>query len=191
MRLPHPKDTSVNAPISFLSVGCTASLDSSIAEQRVRYAGERVDFHDYFDVLTVADIQCVLRGGKARVDEYATRRETVIDLLTAQRESPHALWTLLLLQAFEAELVSRRTELSTRQSVTLDSFVMITFLDAIQSIPSWMDDDALRAHVLTQSKQLFDGAVAKLGGVTKILIKDSGLVVVPSVAANADPSEVA
>jgi len=187
----HPKDTSVNTPISFLSVGCTASLDSSIAEQRVRYAGERVDFHDYFDVLTVADIQRILRGGTALVDKYATRKEVVVRLLEAQRGSPHALWTLLLLQAFEAELVERRKALSTRESATLDSFLLLTFLDALQSIPSWLEEDEVRKHVLTESKVRLNGAIKKLGGVTKILIQDSGLVVVPSASANTNPSEVA
>src|SRR5580692_8165000 len=93
---------------SLLQTGCTRSLDATINNVRAAYAAERDDFHTYFSTETVRDIQRILRSG-ARPDERGDGcRGVVLRLLDAQRRSPHTLWKLLLVQAFEPTLVKRR-----------------------------------------------------------------------------------
>jgi hypothetical protein len=135
--------------------GCTAALQSEIADQRARYAGERVDFHARFNAgfpesesgpVTVGLILRTLRC--AQQDEEGCRRHLVVDLLDAQQESPHRLWTLLLLVAFERDLVRRRRALSGAPDAALDQIVVDTFVAAVEDLPYSVSPDDLRAHVL-------------------------------------------
>ena len=77
----------------------------------------------------------------------------VRELFDAQQESPHRLWTLLLLQAFEAELVLRRRAISTEEDIALDNVIVETFIDALSDIPQSVDDDDRRSYVLRLSRQ--------------------------------------
>jgi hypothetical protein len=125
--------------------GCTRSLDSAIADARVRHAAERLDFHAHFEFMTVDEILRILR----KKDRRDTRRqELLVDLLDAQQERPHTLWTLLLLVAFEPELVRRRRSLSAAPDVALDHLVVDTFVATVEDIPYAIDPSELRAHVL-------------------------------------------
>ena len=131
--------------------GFTRSLDSAIADQRVRHAAERLDFHAHFEFMTVEKLLRMLRKKDRRddLDEPCTRRQDlVVDLLEAQQEHPHGLWTLLLLVAFERELVQRRRSLPDAPAVALDQLVVDTFVATIEDIPRAIDAYELRAHVL-------------------------------------------
>ena len=130
--------------------GCTRSLDSAIADARIRHAAERLDFHAHFEFMTVSEIQRILRneGRRDNLDEPRPRRQDlIVDLLEAQQENPHGLWTLLLLVAFERELVKRRRSLSAAPDVALDHLVIDTFIAAASDLPD-ADPYELRAHVL-------------------------------------------
>ena len=143
--------------LSPLEPGCTRSLDSAIADQRHRYAAERVDFHTYFAFETVADIQHILRKeGRRDQDDphFKTRRDVISDLLHAQRESPHELWTLLLLQAFETRLIQRRRALGAEEpDPSLDHLVVETFVRALQTLPHSLSSDELSWHVHRASRR--------------------------------------
>jgi hypothetical protein len=129
--------------------GCTLALESDIADQRARHAAERLDFHVRFEFMTVAEIQRVLRNHAARdPEDRRQRRDLVVDLLAAQRAASHQLWRLLLLVAFEPELVERRRALSAAPDVALDRVVVETLLATVESLPYAVDTDGLRAHVL-------------------------------------------
>jgi hypothetical protein len=137
--------------LSLIVPGFTRSLDPAIADQRVRHASERLDFHARFELMTVETILRILRN-KARRDDLdglrPPRRELVVDLLWAQQEHPHGLWTLLLLVAFERELVRRRRSLPAAPAVGLDQLVVDTFVATVEDIPHNLDPYELRAHVL-------------------------------------------
>src|ERR1019366_6188555 len=75
--------------------GFTRSLDSAIADQRVRHAAERLDFHAHFELMTVEKLLRILRKEDRRdhPDAFCPRRQDlVVDLLDAQQEHPHGLW---------------------------------------------------------------------------------------------------
>ena len=146
--------------LSLLHIGCTRVLDTAIADQRKRYAAERIDFHTYFPFKTIRDIQRILREPPSEDDyEYddedegsADRRSIAVqDLLRAQQESPHKLWTLLLVQAFEPLLIRRRRALSTEDDAVLDSLVAETFVNATQDIPYQVCDP--RPYVVDLSRR--------------------------------------
>ena len=122
--------------------GCTLSLACAIADARIRHAAERLDFHAHFEFMTVDELQRVLRKKRTR------RQELTVDLLEAQQEHPHPLWTLLLLVAFERELVRRRRSLSAAPDVALDHLVVDAFVATVEDIPYAIDPYELRAHVL-------------------------------------------
>ena len=131
--------------------GFTRSLDSAIADQRVRHAAERLDFHAHFEFMTVEKLLRILRKKDRRDDldeRYTRRQDLVVDLLEAQQEHPHGLWTLLLLVAFERELVQRRRSLPAAPAVALDQLVVDTFVATLEDIPRAIDAYELRAHVL-------------------------------------------
>jgi len=131
--------------------GFTRSLDSAIADQRVRHAAERLDFHAHFELMTVEKLLRILRKEDRRdhLDEFCPRRQDlVVDLLEAQQEHPHGLWTLLLLVAFERELVRRRRSLPAAPAVALDQLVVDTFVATIEDLPHAIGPYELRAHVL-------------------------------------------
>lgn len=46
---------------SLMIPGFTRSLDSAIADQRVRHAAERLDFHAHFEFMTVEKLLRILR----------------------------------------------------------------------------------------------------------------------------------
>ena len=136
---------------SLIVPGFTRSLDSAIADQRIRHAAERLDFHAHFEFMTVRKIQRILRrkDRRDRRDEPRTRRqELVVALLEAQQERPHGLWTLLLLVAFERDLVRRRRSLWAAPADALDQLVIDTFVATVEDIPHGIDPYELRAHVL-------------------------------------------
>jgi hypothetical protein len=131
--------------------GSSRSLDSAIADQRVRHAAERLDFHAHFEFMTVEKLLRILRkeDRRDRLDEFCPRRQDlVVDLLEAQQERPHGLWTLLLLVAFERELVRRRRALPAAPAVALDQLVVDTFVTSIEDLPHAIGPYELRAHVL-------------------------------------------
>ena len=136
---------------SLMIPGFTRSLDSAIADQRVRHAAERLDFHAHFEFMTVEKLLRILRKEDRRddVDErYTRRQDLVVDLLEAQQERPHGLWTLLLLVAFERELVRRRRSLPAAPAVALDQLVVDTFVATIEDLPPAIGPYELRSHVL-------------------------------------------
>jgi hypothetical protein len=137
--------------LSLILPGCTRSLDSAIADARVRHAAERLDFHAHFEFMTVDEIQRILRNEDRRhgLDEPRPRRQDlIVDLLEAQQENPHRLWALLLVVAFERELVKRRRSLSAAPDVALDQLVVDTFIATVEDIPYALGTYELRAHVL-------------------------------------------
>lgn len=136
--------------------GCTRSLDSAIAEARRLHAAERLDFHAHFEFMTVDEIQRILRREKNRRDRdldepRMPRPEVIVELLDAQQSHPHRLWTLLLLVAFERELVRRRRSLSVAPDVALDDLVIDTFLATLDDLPQAISPYELRPHVLRAS----------------------------------------
>jgi len=136
---------------SLMIPGFTRSLDSAIADQRVRHAAERLDFHAYFEFMTVEKLLRILRKKDRRDDldeRYTRRQDLVVDLLDAQQEHPHGLWALLLLVAFERELVRRRRSLRAAPAVSLDQLVVDTFVATVEDIPHGVGPYELRAHVL-------------------------------------------
>jgi hypothetical protein len=136
---------------SLMIPGFTRSLDSAIADQRVRHAAERLDYHAYFEFMTVEKLLRILRKKDRRDDldeRYTRRQDLVVDLLEAQQERPHGLWTLLLLVAFERDLVGRRRSLPAAPAVALDQLVVDTFVATIEDLPRAIDPYELRAHVL-------------------------------------------
>ncbi len=136
--------------LSLLHPGCTRSLDASIAQARARYAAERNDFHDYFFTGTIADIQRELRG-EAPSAELCEGR-VLFRVFDAQRERPHQLWALLLVQAFETTLVRRRRMLGLHEDPTLDALVMETFLGALEDLPYSLDELELQTHIMEVSR---------------------------------------
>lgn len=148
---PHPLHTGI--PMNLLLIqDCTRSLDVAIAQERVRYASERVDFHEIFHDLTVPQVQEILRGESKSDKLDTTRKEVVADLFHAQQHGPHRLWELLLLQAVEGTLVKRRRALSPADDPGLDDLVVGTFMASLENIPfSVWHEDAL-AYVLRVSR---------------------------------------
>jgi hypothetical protein len=135
-----------------LSKDCTRTLDVAIAEERVRYASERLDFHSYFDCVTVTQLQNIIRRETKPTDPDETRKELIGDLFRAQQASPHRLWELLILQAVERALVKRRQALSPADDTHLDELVVSTFVAVLQSIPVsvWCED--VQGYVLRVSR---------------------------------------
>jgi len=124
--------------LSLLHSGCTRVLDLAILEERVRYAQERVDYHELTRDRPVQAIQRILRDRNA-----PDRRFWVIaDLLEAQRTNPHRLWELLLVQAFESTLVRRRLAVSVLPNAALAELVLHTFLEALQYPPASLEQRA-------------------------------------------------
>ena len=113
---------------------CTRALDPVIAEERVRHASERVDFHEYFPRITISQLQARLRGGRPTIDDGRSRGDLLNALLVAQLESPHRLWELLILQVAESKLVKRRQRLGAPDDARIDALVVETFLDALQDL---------------------------------------------------------
>jgi len=130
--------------------GCTRSLDAAIADERFLHAAERLDFHAHFPFTPVEEIERILRrkGRRDDPDELRSRQEVVLELLEAQRKRPHRLWALLLLVAFERDLLRLRRSLSPAPFVALDHLVVETFLATVEDLPYALDGDELRAHVL-------------------------------------------
>jgi hypothetical protein len=147
--------------ISPIQKGFTRVLDAAIAEERKQYALERNDFHSFFPEETVRDIQRILRERRPRSVPPKTRGYTVQALLGAQRTRPHRLWRLLLLQAFERDLLRRRRALSQEASAVLDQLVVETFLGALEAMPYSLYEDDLRAYVLTASRKALDNAIGR------------------------------
>ncbi len=135
-----------------LSKDCTRSLDVAIAEERVRYASERLDFHDFLWDMTVPQLQRIIRGEAPPPDDEQTRQDVINDLFEAQQESPHRLGELLILQAVEPMLVKRRRALLPDDDPHLDEIVVSTFLAALEYIPMsvWYED--AQAYVLRVSR---------------------------------------
>jgi hypothetical protein len=129
----------------------TSFLDAAIAEQRARFAAERDDFHDFFDGKTVGGLQKILRTSPQRGPGSKERTELVSDLLVAQRHRPHALWALLLVQAFESLLVRRRRALSRVEDAALDARVVETFVEALDDLPNSRDEETLVRFVVVAS----------------------------------------
>jgi hypothetical protein len=136
-----------------LSKDCTRAFDAAIAEERVRYASERLDFHAFFWGTTVLQLQKVLRREEKLADPDVPRKELVGDLFRAQQESPHRLWELLLLQLVEPTLVKRRRALSSTPDAHLDDLVVSTFLGALQNLPFAVCWDHMQEYVLRISRQ--------------------------------------
>jgi hypothetical protein len=147
--------------ISPIQKGCTRVLDAEIAEQRRLYAAEREDFHSFFPEETVRNIQRILREKRRRYEVPETRRNTVQELLHAQKTSPHTLWTLLLLQAFEGDLVRRRRALSTGEGAVLDHLVVETFLGALEDIPHSLYEEDIKSHVLKTWRKALDKEIRR------------------------------
>jgi hypothetical protein len=137
--------------ISFTTRGCTHVLDATIAEARQTYALERLDYHDYFDGVPVPRLQRLLRESLRSIDDVAARRDKIETLLSAQRRSPHRLWELLLLQAFEKALVKRRRCIAAGPNAELDALIVKTFTKALENIPFSFDGPELHAYVLRRS----------------------------------------
>jgi hypothetical protein len=144
--------------IDLLSNDSTRVLDATIADARVCYAQERVDFHAYFRVETLPELQRVLRGEQKETRGHKTRDEVVRRLLQAQRRSPHALWTLLLVQAFESTLVRRRRERTTRVDTAVDARIVGTFVDALVNLPYMFSPRELVTFVTRLSAHRLAGA---------------------------------
>jgi len=119
---------------SFLHSGCTQVLNATIAQERITYASQRIDFHTYFPFATLPDIQRILRNEKPRDDVREKRQDIVLSLLRAHRRNPHRLWTLLLVQAFEPTLVLRRRGLGEDEDLQNDQLVFAAFLKALGSV---------------------------------------------------------
>ncbi len=137
--------------ISLLHTDCTRVLDGAVAQERVRYAAERLDFHFLVGSRTVREIHRILRE-EASSDEFVTRPKMIAKLLRAQQASPHPLWTLLLTQAFESLLVRRRRALSAEDDASLDQIVVETFAGALEDIPHEIDFCELRTYVVARSR---------------------------------------
>jgi hypothetical protein len=137
--------------LSPLVAGCTRSLAIEIADARVRHAAESLEYHSFFGFMTVAELQDILHG-RAPADDFLDprerRKELTLDVLASQQQDPHPLWTLLLVVAFERELVRRRRELSRAADVALDDLVVTTFVAAASAIPDGVAPETLRSHVL-------------------------------------------
>jgi hypothetical protein len=136
-----------------LSKDCTRTLDVAIAEERVRYASERIDFHSFFWDMTVPQLQKVIRREASPTNDFLTRKERIADLFEAQQESPHRLWELLILQVVEATLVKRRQALSPADDPHLDELVVGTFVAALEHIPLSVWHEGAQAYVLRVSRR--------------------------------------
>ena len=145
--------------LSLLHIGSTRVLDTAIVDERALYASERLDFHSFFEFRTVRDIQRVLRRQARDANAAQDRLGVVRDLLDAQQQSPHRLWTLLLLQAFEPELLRRRREISLEEDVALDNVLVETFIEAVTDIPEGVCVVHLRAYVLRVSREKLSDAM--------------------------------
>lgn len=149
--------------ICFLSKNCTRALDSDIDEARLRYAQERDDFHSFFPNMTTVQIREMLRGLR-RSDAH---RELVSWLFAAQQESPHVLWTLLLVQACEAKLIERRRSVSNAADPQLDHLVFDTFVHALSEIPHDLEMHEVASHVLRASGRALTKALRREHGTTR------------------------
>ncbi len=145
--------------ISVLFKDCTRTLDSDIQLARVRYALERLEFHSFFPHLTVRGIQNVLRAPRTSVASADTRRDTVARLFDAQQQDPHDLWTLLLVQACEAQLVERRLALPRSGGTHLDSLVVDTFVAVLDNLPPSIEREDMQAYALRASKVALQDAL--------------------------------
>jgi len=181
--------------LSLLHTGCTRTLDLAIQDERKRYAAERLDFHDHFDFTTVHGIQRALRGGPCLDKHFErSRADVVTALLEAQQESPHRLWELLLIQAFEQVLVRRRRAISREESVALDDAVLEAFLGSLHEIPYEVAVEDLKRHVLTTSRRALakvmrDDLTEENGRMP--LPPESGVVCLVEHDDESDPPEVA
>ncbi len=151
-----------------LSKDCTRSLDVAIAEERVRYASERLDFHSFFWRTTVPELQKIIRRETEPPDpDEVTRKNLIDELFAAQQQGPHRLWELLILQVVEPALVKRRQALLPEDDPHLDELVVSTFVDALQYIPFsvWYED--AQSYVLRISRYALARKLRKERGQTK------------------------
>jgi hypothetical protein len=150
--------------IPFVSKSCTHAVDEAISNARLRYAHEREDFHAFFPNMTTLEIRHMLRGQQ----RSEPRREIVVCLFEAQQQSPHELWTLLLVQACEAKLVERRLAISNAPDAQLDQLVFDTFVDALTDIPHHLEAPELQSHVLRTSAKALTKALRRDHSRTRI-----------------------
>ncbi len=149
--------------ITFVSKGCTHAVDEAISSARLRYADERDDFHSFFPCMTTIQIRHMLHG-QQRSEE---RREIVLGLFEAQQQSPHDLWTLLLVQACEAKLMERRLSISIAADRQLDQLVLDTFIEALNGMPDSLEVEEIQGYVLRASGQALRKALRKEHGSTR------------------------
>ena len=132
------------------------ALDLAIAEARIRYAAEHLNFHQIFGNDTVPGIQRVLRREDTHTRSGRNRVAVVERLLRAQRRTPHTLWTLLLVQAFAPLLTRRNRRLGGSPEVT--ARVVQTFFDALEYIPESLRPSELVPYLVSRSRRgLFGG----------------------------------
>ncbi len=133
-----------------------ADLDLAIVAERARYAAERCDYDACTAGTPVREILTALD----RKPAAATRRVLVDLLLDAQCTSPHRLWELLLVRAFQAELVRRRRAISVADDAEIDALVIETFLAAMVNPPWSVDLEGLAVYVLRTSRRALTKALA-------------------------------
>jgi hypothetical protein len=138
--------------------------DVLIAQERMHYAAERLDFHDHFPEETVTDLLTILRSTAVRELRDERRRFIVQELFCAQRAEPHRLWELLLLEAVTPKLRARREQLGHAEDARLDDLVIATFLDAVQDLPWTVYFEDLEKHALHQSRMALGRQLRKERG---------------------------
>lgn len=137
--------------VYFLFKNGTRTLDYDIHNARIRYAQERLEFHSFFTNLTVPQIQDILRTPRTTLPLNDTRKQTVGRLFDAQQQDPHDLWTLLLVQACETQLVERRLAISKGEDERLDALVLETFLATLANLPWSIEREGLQSYALRAS----------------------------------------
>jgi len=137
--------------VSFQFKNCTRALDSNIHSARIRYAQERLEFHSFFSNLTVAGIQEALRAPRMSIALHEKRKSTVARLFRAQQQDPHDLWTLLLVQACETQLVDRRLAISKKEDERLDALVLVTFMAVLADLPWSVEHEDMQSYALRTS----------------------------------------
>ena len=153
--------------IMFNAKGCTRALDEAIRAARLQYAEPRDYFYKVFPNLTSLDVRHVLHGERSS----ELRRDFVRRLFAAQRQDPHDLWTLLLVQAFEAELVERRRSITLSVDKPLDQLVLDTFVHALAHIPESLPVGAIEAHVLRTAGVDLRKALRREHGSTRVTME--------------------
>ena len=138
---------------SLLHIGCTRILDNVILDQRIRYAAERARLPHLLRIRhrprhPADPPRPDPARGLPRVAPRHRHRPA-----RAQQRSPHTLWTLLLIQAFEDDLIARRRALSETEDVALDNLVLGTFIEALDAIPHLVEAEDLRRWVLHASRR--------------------------------------